>query len=79
MESRSGFSYSACCVFFLVVAIFRGGRPAGRQTSIREVTDTGYRLRRYWFLLCVLSARAVLSLFFLPYPDNAKERRDRHA
>ncbi|HMU28279.1 MAG TPA: hypothetical protein PKA56_02660 [Solirubrobacterales bacterium] len=74
-----GFQIAVLAAFLFValslVAIFAVvARQARRNVEFAEVTDTGYRLRRYWFaFLCVLlGSGVVLSLFFLPYPDNAK-------
>lgn len=43
---------------------------AKRNVDFELVTDTGYRLRRYWlaFLAVLLTSGVVISLFFLPYP-----------
>ena len=60
---------AALVAIFTVVAL-----QARKNVEFELVTDTGYRLRRYWlaFLAVLLTTGVVLSLFFLPYPGNAE-------
>ncbi|MBK5111250.1 MAG: cytochrome c oxidase subunit II [Thermoleophilia bacterium] len=58
----------ALVAIFTVVAL-----QARRNVEFELVTETGYRLRRYWlaFLALLLTTGVVVSLFFLPYPSSA--------
>jgi cytochrome c oxidase subunit 2 len=76
--SFGGFQLAVLAGFLVVtaalVAIFvLVARQARDNVEFEQVTDTGYRLRRYWlgFLALLLTSGVVLSLFFLPYPGSA--------
>ncbi|MBK8294890.1 MAG: cytochrome c oxidase subunit II [Solirubrobacterales bacterium] len=73
--SFGGFQIIVLIAFLVVtvslVAIFAlVAVQARRNVEFELVTDTGYRLRRYWlaFLALLLTTGVVFSLFFLPYP-----------
>lgn len=77
--SYGGFQVAVLIAFVVVtlalVAIFAMvALQARKNVEFELVTDTGYRLRRYWlgFLAVLLTSGVVLSLFFLPYPGNAE-------
>lgn len=60
---------SACLVaIFTAVAI-----QARRNVAYEIVSDTGYRLRRFWlaFLVVFLGTALVISIVFLPYGESA--------
>jgi cytochrome c oxidase subunit 2 len=61
------FVTAALVAIFVVVA-----RQSRHNVAFETVTETGYRLRRFWFaFLCLLlGSGVILALFFLPYPGN---------
>lgn len=77
--SFGGFQLAVLAAFMVVTLSLVGvfalvARQAKRNVEFELVTDTGYRLRRMWlgFLALLLTSGVVLSLFFLPYPGEAK-------
>lgn len=79
--SFGGFQVAVLIGFLVIsaclVAIFVGvAIQARRNVAYEVVTDTGYRLRRYWlaFLLVLLGTGLTLSLVFMPYGTSAGPR-----
>lgn len=77
--SFGGFQLVVLAAFLVVTvalaAIFAlVARQAKRNVEFELVTDTGYRLRRYWlgFLALLLGSGVVFALFVLPYPSASK-------
>lgn len=73
--SFGGFQIVVLIAFLIavlaLVSIFAlVARQARRNVKFEIVTDTGYRLRRFWlaFLALLLITGVVTSLFFLPFP-----------
>ncbi len=79
MELNFGEFQIVVMIVFAVIVIFLGAIfvlvaiQARRNVEFEIVTNTGYRLRRYWitFLVLLLGSSVVFSLFFTPYPGSA--------
>lgn len=76
--SFGGFQIAVLVGFLVIsaclVAIFTGvAVQARRNVAYERVSDTGYRLRRYWlaFLIVFLGAGLIVSAAFLPYGESA--------
>jgi cytochrome c oxidase subunit 2 len=67
-----GIALALAAVFVLVAA--RASRPVGFE----RVKEVGYALRRFWvvFLVALLSAAVITSLFLLPYRSSAAATAD---
>lgn len=57
----------------IVVTFALVARQSRREVEFEKVRDTGYAIRRFWlaFLVVLLGAGVVVSLFFLPYSSDA--------
>ncbi len=76
--SFGGFQVAVLIGFLVIsgclVAIFSAvAVKSRRNVDFAEVTDTGYRLRRFWlaFLGVLLGTGLVLSIAFMPYGEGA--------
>lgn len=76
--SFGGFQIAVLVAFVVIticlVSIFAAvATQARRNVTYERVSDTGYRLRRYWFgfLTVLLGSGLVISVGFLPYGESA--------
>lgn len=69
------FAIMSAVLFAVFYAVARQSR---RNVADEAVTETGYRLRRYWlaFLAVGLLGALVVSAFALPYPDASAPRTE---